>query len=182
VSLTDFLFNGKAPQSVTKYGTTVQNLPQWFSDMQQGIAVKGNAIAAQPYEPYGGPRLAGFNTDQNQAFGLTRSGLDTEASGIRTNMNNAQIAGQNANAYGDADPWLQRGGQNSYDVVQNYMNPYTDAVVDRIGDLGARNLNEKLMPAINSDFIRANQYGSTPMMAETGRALRDVSEGVLAEQ
>jgi hypothetical protein len=182
MSLTDFLFNGQAPKSVTTYGSTVQNLPQWFSDMQQAIAVKGNAIAAQPYEPYGAPRIAGFNTDQNQAFGLTRSGLDTEASSIRTNMNNAALAGQSANSLGDASPWLNRAGQNSYDVVGNYMNPYTDAVVDRIGDLGARNLNEKLMPAINSDFIRAGQYGSTPMMAETGRALRDVSEGVLAEQ
>jgi hypothetical protein len=38
------------------------------------------------------------------------------------------------------------------------------------------------MPAINSDFIRAGQYGSTNMMAETGRALRDTSDGILAEQ
>lgn len=182
MSLTDFLFNGKSPPSVTKYGTSTQNLPQWFSDFQQGIAVKGNAIAAQPYEPYGAPRISGFNQDQNAAFDLTRQGMGTEAGAIRTNMNNAALAGQNADSLGDASPWLNRAGQNSYDVVGNYMNPYQDAVVDRIAVLGARNLNEKLMPAINSDFIRAGQYGSTPMMTEIGRSLRDVSEGVLAEQ
>lgn len=182
MSISDFLFNGKAPKSVTTYGKETQNLPQWFSDMQQGIAVKGNAIAAQPYEPYGAPRIAGFNADQNQAFDLTRSGMGTESGAIRTNMNNATAAGQSADAFGDAYPWLDKASQNSYDVVGNYMNPYTDAVVDRIGVLGARNLSEKLMPAINSDFIRAGQYGSTPMMTEIGRSLRDVSEGVLAEQ
>lgn len=181
-SVSDFLFNGQAPKSVTTYGTSVQNLPQWFSDFQQGIAAKGNAIAAQPYEAYGAPRIAGFTNDQTNSFNQIRQGQGQEAGAIKNSMQNASLVGATADASGDAAPWLGRAGQNSYDVVNNYMNPYTDAVVDRIGDLGARNLNEKLMPAINSDFIRAGQYGSTGMMAETGRALRDVSEGVLAEQ
>lgn len=181
-SLSDFLFNGQAPKSITTFGTSVQNLPQWYTDMQQGIAAKGNAIAAQPYEPYGAPRLAGFNTDQNAAFDFTRSGMGTEANAINTNMQNAAMVGQTADASGDAAPWLNKAGQTSYDVVGNYMNPYQDAVVNRIGELGARNLQEKLMPAINSDFIRAGQYGSTNMMGEVGRALRDTSEGILAEQ
>lgn len=181
-SVSDFLFNGQAPKSVTTYGTNVQNVPQWFSDFQQGIAAKGNAIAAQPYEAYGGPRIAGFTGDQTAAFNKIKQGQGLESGAIRNNMQNASIAGASADATGDAYPWLNRSGQNSYDLVNNYMNPYNDAVTDRIAVLGARNLNEQLMPAINSDFIRAGQYGSTPMMAETGRALRDVSEGVLAEQ
>lgn len=182
MALADFLFNGSAPKSVTTYGTNVQNMPQWFTDFQQGIASKGNAIAAQPYEPYGAPRIAGFNADQNNAFDKTRTGFGSESTGIKTNMDNAALAGQNADALGDASPWLNKAGQTSYSQVQNYMNPYQDQVVDRIGTLGARNLQEKLMPAINSDFIRAGQYGSTNMMAETGRALRDTSDGILAEQ
>ena len=182
MSLTDFLFNGSAPQSVTKYGAVVQNMPQWYSDFQQGIASKGNAIAAQPYEPYGAPRIAGFNTDQNAAFDATRSGVGTESTAIRTNMDNAATAGANADSLGDASPWLNKAGQTSHSQVQDYIDPYQDQVVDRIGVLGARNLQEKLMPAINQDFIRAGQYGSTGMMAETGRALRDTSDGILAEQ
>ena len=182
MSLTDFLFNGSAPKSVTTYGKTVQNMPQWYSDFQQGIAAKGNAIAAQPYEAYKAPRLAGFNADQNNAFNATRMGVGTESSAIRTNMDNASAAGASADSLGDASPWLNKAGQTSYSQVQNYMDPYQDAVVDRIGTLGARNLQEKLMPAINQDFIRAGQYGSTGMMAETGRALRDTSDGILAEQ
>jgi len=182
VAVSDFLFNGQAPPSVTKYDTSVQNLPQWYSDFQQGIAVKGNAIASQPYEPYGAPRIAGFNTDQKSAFDRTRAGIGAEAGAIRTNMDNAALAGRSADSYGDASPWLQRAGQNSYDNVNSYMNPYNDAVTDRISTLGARNLQEKLMPAINQDFIRAGQYGSTGMIREVGNALRDTSDGILAEQ
>jgi len=181
-SISDFLFNGQAPKSVTTYGSTVQNLPQWYSDFQQGIATKGNAIASQPYEPYDGPRIAGFNQDQSDAFNLTRNGMGAESNAIYGSMQNAAAAGQNANALGDADPYLSRSGQNSYDVVGNYMNPYNDAVTSRIAELGARNLQENLMPAINSDFIRAGQYGSTPMMSEIGKSLRDTQESVLAQQ
>lgn len=182
MAITDFLFNGQAPKSVTKYGTTVNNLPQWYSDFQQGIASKGNSIAAQPYETYGAPRLAGFTADQNAAFNLTRSGMGSEGRAIYGAMNNANAAGRAANASGDAQPYMARSGQAGYDTVGKYMNPYDDAVVKRIGEIGGRNLRENLMPSINRDFIRAGQYGSQGQMYEVGRALRDTQESVLAQQ
>lgn len=182
MAITDFLFNGTAPKSVTKYGTAVTNLPQWFNDFQQGIASKGNAIAAQPYEAYGAPRIAGFTQDQTNSFNLTRNGMGAESNAIYGEMQNANSVGQNADAMGDAKPWLDKSGQYSYDTVNNYMNPYNEAVTNRIAQLGARNLQENLMPAINSDFIRAGQYGSTGQMNEVGKALRDTQESVLAKQ
>lgn len=182
MSISDFLFNGQAPKSVTTYGTNVQNLPQWYNDFQQGIAAKGNAIAAQPYEPYGGPRIAGFNQDQANAFDLTRDGMGAESNSIYNSMNSATQAGDNADALGDADPYMAKSNQSAADTVGQYMNPYNDAVTNRIAELGARNLQENLMPAINSDFIRAGQYGSTNMMGEVGKSLRDTQESVLAQQ
>lgn len=182
MAVTDFLFNGQAPKSTTTFGTATANLPQWYSDFQQGIAAKGNAIAAQPYQPYGAPRIAGFTQDQSNAFNLTRNGAGAESNKIYNNMQNATRVGNAADATGDASPYLQKASQNSYDVVNNYMNPYNEAVTNRIAQLGARNLSENLMPAINSDFIRAGQYGSTPMMNEIGKSLRDTQESVLAQQ
>jgi hypothetical protein len=46
MSVTDFLFQGKAPPSVNTYGTTTANIPQWLSDYTQGLLAKGNAVAA----------------------------------------------------------------------------------------------------------------------------------------
>ena len=182
MAITDFLFNGQAPKSVTKYGTSVQNLPQWFNDFQQGIASKGNSIAAQPYEAYGAPRIAGFSQDQNNAMNLTRNGLGAESNSIYNSMNRAAGVGMTADATGDARPWISKSGQSAASTVGQYMNPYNDAVTSRIATLGARNLSENLMPAINQDFIRAGQYGSSGQMAEVGRALRDTQESVLAKQ
>jgi hypothetical protein len=182
MSISDFLFNGQAPKSVTTYGSNVQNLPQWYNDFQQGIASKGNAIAAQPYEPYGAPRIAGFTQDQSNSFNLTRNGMGAESNSMFNSMNNATQAGNNADSLGDANPYMEKSNQNAYDTVGNYMNPYNEAVTNHIATLGARNLQENLMPAINSDFIRAGQYGSTNMMGEIGHALRDTNDDILAKQ
>lgn len=182
MGVADFLFNGKAPESVTKYGTSVQNVPQWFSDFQQGIAAKGNAIAAQPYEAYGQPRIQDFTKDQIDSFNLTRNGVGKESNAIYGAMTNAMNAGRNADALGDASGYLNKANQGANTQVQNYMNPYNEAVTNRIADMGARNLSEKLMPAINQDFIRAGQYGSAGQMNEVGKALRDTQESVLAQQ
>jgi hypothetical protein len=83
---------------------------------------------------------------------------------------------------GQAQPFMNQAAQTFPGQVQNYMNPFTDQVVDRIGDLGARNLSEKLMPAIGDQFIRAGQMGSSRHMGEVGKALRDTQESTLAAQ
>ena len=91
-----------------------------------------------------------------------------------------QAAGINAmgNAAGNLGDAAQRG----YNNVQNYYNPYEDRVIDRIGDLGARQLREKLIPAAGDQFTRAGQFGSARMQESVGRALRDTNESVLAQQ
>lgn len=181
-SISDFLFNGQAPKATTTYGQKTDNFPQWYSDFQQGIASKGNAIAAQPYEAYNAPRIAGFTQDQNNAFNLTRNGMGAESNSMFGSMNDAKTVGQQADALGDADPYLSKSNQAAYDTVGNYMNPYNEAVTDNIARLGARNLQENLMPAINADFIRAGQYGSTGQMNEFGKAMRDTSADILGKQ
>ena len=71
------------------------------------------------------------------------------------------------------------------------MNPYNEAVTNRIAELGTRNLTENIMPEIEGRYIKAGQLGfggrgglGTPsgMMTDTSRAVRDVSSDILAQQ
>ena len=64
----DFLFEGKPPASVTTYGQTATDVPKWMSDYTQGLIARANAVAAEEYIPYEGPRIAGFDQDQQQAI------------------------------------------------------------------------------------------------------------------
>lgn len=197
MSITDFLFQGKAPPSINTYGTTTANIPQWLSDYTQGLLTKGNAVAAEPYQPYGAPRIADFSADQRDAFQGTRNmqgafnptlqqgigaiGQSTQMSGFQAADPTLDRAAAMTPAAG-AMPYLSNSGQSAAGIVGEYMSPYQNAVVDRVGDLAARQLREKLMPEVSDTFVRAGQFGSSRMQEMTGRALRDVQESALAEQ
>lgn len=98
----------------------------------------------------------------------------------------------NANIVGAAQPFMSQAGQTSVANINQYMNPYTEQVVNRIGELGARNLRENIMPEIEGRYIAAGQLGfggrqpgsATPsgMMTDTARAVRDVSSDILGKQ
>jgi hypothetical protein len=87
-----------------------------------------------------------------------------------------------------ATPFLDRAGQTSASQVGQYMSPYQGGVLDRIGDLGARNLREKFLPELTDRFIASGQMGGISGEApsrfgvELGRGIRDAQESVLAEQ
>jgi hypothetical protein len=87
---------------------------------------------------------------------------------------------------------LTQAGQTSVSNIGQYMNPYTEQVVNRIGELGTRNLTENLLPAVEGRYIQAGQLGfggrgglgGTPsgMMTDTARAVRDTSADILGRQ
>jgi len=196
--ITSFLFGGTPPTSVTKYGTSQTNIPQFMTDYTLGLLNKSNAVLSEPYQAYGGPRLTGFTPDQQRAQKLTEEsvgrfmpdvteGKDITKSTLGYNAANAaqpylsQAGG--INALGISQPYAQKAaGTFTGDAVNQYMNPYIGGVVNRLGDLAARNLREKFMPQISQDFIRSGTYGSAGQQAAVGQALRDVQESALAAQ
>jgi hypothetical protein len=171
----DFLFEGRPPASVTTYGQTMQNVPSWLSDYTQGLIARANSVAAEPYQAYQGPRVAGFNPQQTQAQTMASENVgkwspytDSANSGYQGVMNGPGGLSQ-------ASPYLQGGTESYTDQVEKYMNPYVDNVIDRSTEIASRKLQEQLMPAINQNFIKAGAYGSAGQQRATGRALRDVT-------
>ena len=141
---------------------------------QGAMSAPGSLATSQPYF--------------NQAIGL--NGVTAATPGLQQGAN---FAAQSANALGmnAAQPYLQQAGQSSVSNIGTYMNPYNDAVTNRIGELGVRNLTENIMPQIEGRYIQAGQLGfggrggmGTPsgMMTDTSRAIRDTSADILAQQ
>jgi hypothetical protein len=81
-----------------------------------------------------------------------------------------------------AQPYLGAAGQSAATTVGQYMNPYTENVVNRIGELGTRSLREQVLPGIEGEMIRAGQFGGTRQAELMGRAIRDATEGISAQQ
>jgi hypothetical protein len=63
-----------------------------------------------------------------------------------------------------------------------YMNPYQREVVDRIGELGNRNLQERLLPALEAKFIRQGQHGGSRHAQLATQLARDVNAETLGQQ
>lgn len=181
MSVLDFLFQGKPPPSTTTYGETVQGIPKFMSDYTQGLLSRANAVAGEPYQAYGGPRLAEFTPEQQRAFEMTSDSVGRFMPSITQGMDYTQQAASKS-SYGAAQPYMDVAGRSAASMVGDYMSPYQDFVANRIGQLAGRNLRENLMPNINRDFIRAGQYGSSRMMDTIGGSLRDVQESALAAQ
>lgn len=199
-SLTDFLFEGTAPPATTQYGIKTDNIPQWMSDYTQGLVARANAIAAEPYQTYGGPRIAGFTNDTQNAFNMTRQAANSYQSplsaamgmtqqGAGTNIQGAAqpYLGQSGNLTMDAlgqsgaaaaSPYMQQAAQNFPGNVDQYMDPYIGNVINRSADLANRNFTENLMPSIQDKFTRAGQYGSKGMLTDATRAARDTTENI----
>jgi hypothetical protein len=118
-----------------------------------------------------------------QASGM--SGLSAAQPMFTQAMAPIQQAGQGS-ALMAAQPYLGAAAQTFPGAVQQYMSPYLENVVERIGDIGVRQLQEKYLPAVGQEFIGAGQFGvgpgSTRMGEFASRALRDVNEAILAEQ
>jgi hypothetical protein len=176
------------PDTETAYQMTRENVGAWQPGM--GTAMTGTeALTGQN---------AGVGTGlgyMQQAAGLNgvtaadpylqqSAGLVSNAAGqkmlpgVTGYLNQAQqTSGINA-----AQPYLGAAGQSSANYIQDYMNPYNQAVTGQIATLGARNLQENLLPAVSDQFIRAGQFGSKGMGVFGERALRDTQEAVLGQQ
>lgn len=159
------LFQG-TPQAAPSYSSTTTDVPKWLQDYTVDLFSQQRAVSSLPYQNYQLPRIAGTTAPTQQAYRTVQNAVGD----WQQPTNEALTGTQNL------------AGANTYSTVDNYMNPYNQAVTDQIAKLGARNLSENLLPAVSDQFTRAGQFGSTGMGTFGQRALRDTQESILGQQ
>jgi len=129
--------------------------------MFQDLYDKSKSIASQPFVPYTGSRVAGFNPDQLRGFDATRGIFESsQAFDPRGAINT--LAGQSAPTLLGAD-------------INAYQNPFTTQVIDQ----SLSDLDRARQMAIGGDQDRAISAGafggsrSGILEAETNRAFAD---------
>lgn len=193
-SVSSFMAEGAViPQGSALTDMTKTNvLPEWYTNYAMDILSGQQAIANRPYETAPMPRVADFTKTQRDAFGMTGTAATAYQPLLGQATDAAQAAANAPGALSTAQPYLTQAGQTSVSNIGSYMNPYNDAVTNRIAEMGTRNLTENIMPQIEGRYIQAGQLGfggrggtgGTPsgMMTDTSRAVRDVSADILAQQ
>lgn len=193
MAISDFLTNGVPPKDSTFTSTTTQTvLPDWYTNYAMQVLANQQAASTTPYTTFQGPRIADFTPQQQQGFGMTGQAATAYQPGLNQATQTTNAAASAPSGLAVAQPYLEQAGQTATQNIDAYMNPYTEQVVNRIGELGARNLSENLLPQVEGRYIAAGQLGfggrqpgtGTPsgMMTDTARALRDTQEATLAQQ
>ena len=106
---------GKSTQSVS--------LPAYQEEQARELFQAGKSLAATPFVPYTGARVAGFNPDQLQQFGATR-GL------FETGMQYDPLTGLQGLAQQEAPQIGQVGSLLGADIGA-YQSPYQQQVIDQ---------------------------------------------------
>jgi len=189
-----FLTEGnRIPQGSALKATQSQSvLPEWYTNYAMELLSNQQAVAQRPFQLAPMPRVAEFSPAQQQGFGMAGQAAGAYQPALAQATQATQGALGAPGALATAQPFLNQAGQTSVANIGQYMNPYQGQVIDRIGQLGARNLSENILPEIEGRYIANGQLGfggrqpgmGTPsgMMTDTARAVRGTQEAVLAEQ
>lgn len=147
--------------------TTQTILPEWYTQYAQNLLGRAYSATSEPYQPYQAPRIAGFQPEQEQAFGMFKSNMGN----YQPYVNAATSAiGAGTGSFTDAN------------TASRYMNPYIQNVISGIGSMAGRNLYENILPQINRTFVGGGTFGGSRSAEFTQRAIRDTQEAALSKQ
>ena len=153
------LFQGDPLPAITKTTEAQQTAPEFYTNYLQDIANLGQNAVQQ-----GG--IAGFSPLQQQAFQMA-----------------PDVAFAGSGSLGAASQLLGEAGATTVpDVIADYMNPYTSAVVDEMGRLTQRNVRENIMPNLGAAAVGSGQFGSRRQQQVTGNAMRDIQADLIGKQ
>ena len=153
------LFQGDPLPPITKTTEDQQSAPEFYTNYLQDIANLGQNAVQQ-----GG--IAGFSPLQQQAFQMA-----------------PDVAFAGAGSMGASSQLLGEAGATTVpDVIADYMNPYTSSVVDEMGRLTQRNVQENILPNLGAAAAGSGQFGSRRQSQITGNSLRDIQADLLGKQ
>ena len=153
------LFQGDPLPAITKTTEDQQSAPEFYTNYLQDIANLGQNAVQQ-----GG--IAGFSPLQQQAFQMA-----------------PDVAFAGAGSMGASSQLLGEAGATTVpDVIADYMNPYTSSVVDEMGRLTQRNVQENILPNLGAAAAGSGQFGSRRQSQITGNSLRDIQADLLGKQ
>jgi hypothetical protein len=121
-SLAFLTFRGKGSGGGSSTSVARQDLDPDVKAKWLDMYGQAEDVAAREYVPYSGDMIAGFDPLQTKGFGMYENALGTGAG----TLNDAMLAAGKSAGYTPTDVSSRLMGQNFAD----YMNPYTDQVVD----------------------------------------------------
>ena len=150
------IFQGSALPNVSTTQTQATTTPSYYTNYLGNLASQGQTAAQNAQ--YVGPTAL-----QNQAFQNVAQNVGNYQPDLTQAQNLTNQAAQGPN-------------------INQFMNPYTQDVVNQIGVLGQRNIQENLSPQATAGAVGTGQFGSQRGAQVLGNTLRDAATNITAQQ
>jgi len=124
------VYGGGGQPSAPEKTTTTVELPEWARGYAKDVLAKGSALTdinKNPYQQYGGERIAGFQPLQQRTFETAEQMQPSQQVGLGSSI--AGMAGLGALGTNYQGGRFY-GGQFNEQAAQDYMDPYAKNVVD----------------------------------------------------
>lgn len=179
---------GGTPKNTTS--TTTNTLDPNVARWTQNNYNYAQNVANQKYDPYSGQMIAPLNSLQTQGIdqGAGAAAAGTGMGAINLGITNAALAGgydpsqvsmpgsaAQVSAPGAYNPSQVGSGVWSTGAAQQYMNPYTQQVIDAANTNIDRNLAQT-QNATNSQAVAAGAYGGTRQAVANAENARDANQ------
>lgn len=166
--------SGPSQQTVTQ-----TNLPEYARPYFERLMGRAEAVSNQPYQLYGGPRIADFNADQESAFDIGRNLQGSYQPGMTTSQGLTTLAAANSPSEytaGTHTPGtITDPGVFDSAAAQQYMNPYLDTVLNnQLSRLNTRFGEQRLDR--NARAARSGVFGGYRQGVEEAIAERDYNQ------
>jgi hypothetical protein len=158
----DDIFQGIAAPDVTTNKTTAATAPQYWTDYQSKLASAGTSALDKPANQLVAPLTA----MQTQGYGQ----VPTAATSYQPGLAAAQAtAGKAAEGM-------------SPEMIQSFMNPYTQNVVNEMERLQQQNIQRNVMPAMKAGFVGSGGLGSQRYAGALGQSMADMQANLTGQQ
>jgi hypothetical protein len=172
---------GGSPSTPEKTTTTVE-LPEWARGYAKDTLAKGSAltdISKNPYQQYGGERIAGFQPLQQRTFETAEQMQPSQQVGLGSSIAGAAGLGALGTNYQGGRFY---GGQFNDQAAQDYMDPYAKNVVDYQKAQALRDF-QIAQPMRQAQAVQQGAFGgsrSAIIDAEAQRSLNSQLQGIEA--
>ena len=153
------IYQGSPLPALTSVTQTATTAPEFYTNYLQDIANMGQAGVQM-----GG--VAGMSPLQLQAMAMAPTAAFSGMGTMGTGADLATASGTTA----------------APQLVNQYMNPYQQNVVNEMARLQDRNIRESIMPALKGAAGSMGQFGSQRQFQATGQTLRDMQANLLGQQ
>jgi hypothetical protein len=154
--------------------TTATQAPAYYTNYLNSIA-SGGQNAAQ------GAKFVGAQPLQQKAFANVEQNVGNYQPTL-TQATGTLGRATNVSPLDAATQYLGNANVDPSQLAQQYMNPYTQDVVNSIGTLGQRNIQQNLAPQATAAAVGSGQFGSQRGAQVLGQTIQNANTDILAQQ